>query len=183
MLHQISRGFPPGHRSRHFLDSAREHDHDDANLYRDADDAKCVILQVFPILPVPGPTRPKQIWRVAIIGGSPEYLFTVPTGSGFSCARFPFDLCAVAEPTEDRKQFIISVLDTNAGKRGRQLFRYDRYPNSKQDPGPIGIKDLNLGPMGWMPDGKALLLTNFATDGTVVPACGPTRPYKVAMEL
>ena len=165
-------------------------------------DAKWIILQVYPIPPVPGPIQPKQIWRVAVNGGKPEYLFTVPTGSGFSCSSFPSGVCVLAEPTEDRKHFIVSALDTNTGKRGRELLRYDRYPNLNEDAGPIGfaispdgesiatsmgpegplrilslhgqttriipVKNLNLGPMGWMPDGKALLLTNFAMDGTVV---------------
>jgi eukaryotic-like serine/threonine-protein kinase len=165
-------------------------------------DSKWILLQVFPIPPVGDTWQQKGIWRVAVDGGSPEYLFNVPPGSGFACARFSSNVCLLAEPTADRKQFIVSTFDTDNGKRGHELFRYDRYLNPNEDSGPIGfaispngesiatsvgpegpirilslhgqatriirIKNLNLGPMGWMPDGKALLLTNFATDGTMV---------------
>jgi Tol biopolymer transport system component len=40
-----------------------------------------------------------------------------------SCARPPSDLCAIAEPTEDRKQVIVSVLDAFKG-RGVELTRF-----------------------------------------------------------
>ncbi len=102
-------------------------------------DQKWVILQVYPIPPVPGPIEPKQIWRAPTTGGSPEYLFTVPTGSAFSCARFPSNLCALAEPTEDRKQFIVTVLDPNTGRRGPELLRFERYQNPNEDAGPLGF--------------------------------------------
>jgi hypothetical protein len=133
-------------------------------------DEKWVILQVYPIPPVPGPTRPTQIWREPITGGSPEYLFTVPTGSGFSCARFPSNLCAVAEPTEDRKQFIVTVLDPTTGRRGPELLRFERYQNPDEDEGPLGF--------AISPDGDRLA-TSAAREGPIQILSFRGRPTQI----
>jgi eukaryotic-like serine/threonine-protein kinase len=53
----------------------------------------------------------------AMRGGGPDF-----------CARPPSNLCAVAEPSEDRKQMIITAFDPVKG-RGRELGRFDLDPD------------------------------------------------------
>jgi serine/threonine protein kinase len=91
-------------------------------------DAHWVVFTLWPLPPPPGPTPPgPQFWRVPIEGGSPQYLFSLPPGSTFSCARAPSTLCVIGEPTMDRRQAIVSGFDPATGRRGRELLRLDTY--------------------------------------------------------
>jgi serine/threonine protein kinase len=87
-------------------------------------DNKWVIIQVYPIRP-PEPTK---VMRVPVDGGTPELIFTTQEGSSFFCARPPSALCAVAEPTEDRKFMRITAFDPLKG-RGDELARFDLDPS------------------------------------------------------
>jgi Tol biopolymer transport system component len=90
-------------------------------------DGKWVIFQVFPI---PGGTSaPKKLMRVPLSGGTPELIFSVPAGSGFSCARPPSTLCVLAERSVDRSTMIVSAFDPIHGSRGPELARFDLDPD------------------------------------------------------
>ena len=70
-----------------------------------------------------------DIMRVPINGGSPQVIFTARPGNGFFRARSPSSLCAIAEPSEDRKQVVITAFDPVKG-RGQELTRFDIDPNT-----------------------------------------------------
>jgi serine/threonine protein kinase len=71
----------------------------------------------------------EPVMRVPISGGPSQLLFTARPGRSFiSCARPPSELCAIAEPNEDRKQVIISTVDPLKG-RGPELVRFALDPN------------------------------------------------------
>jgi eukaryotic-like serine/threonine-protein kinase len=92
-------------------------------------DSKWLILQIFPLAGWPR----GQIWRVPIGGGELEQLFSLAPGSGFSCARAPSTLCAVGEPSADRKQIIVSAFNPVSGLRGAEILRFDRYADPTGD--------------------------------------------------
>ena len=75
------------------------------------------------------PSEPAKIMRVSINGGSPELIFPAQINvvSHIFCARPPYNLCAVAEATEDRRQVIITSFDPVKG-RGTELARLDLDP-------------------------------------------------------
>ena len=64
-------------------------------------------------------------------------IFPVPPGSGFTCARPPSSLCALAEPSVDRKQMIVTAFDPVNGRRGPELARYDRDPHLRENNWPL----------------------------------------------
>jgi eukaryotic-like serine/threonine-protein kinase len=74
--------------------------------------------------------RPQPVMRVPINGGAPRQLFTAKPMSFISCARDPSELCAIAQPTEDRTQVIVSVLDPLKGL-GPELVRFALDPNAR----------------------------------------------------
>jgi DNA-binding winged helix-turn-helix (wHTH) protein/Tol biopolymer transport system component len=88
-------------------------------------DEKWLILEVYPGPLVWGPAKRSQIWRVHTSGGSPEMLFTVAPGSEVSCPRSASSVCVLAEPTEDRKQVIVSALDPGAAQRKAEILRFE----------------------------------------------------------
>ena len=68
-------------------------------------------------------TPPEEILRVPISGGLPEVITTTRSDGFFSCAKTPSDLCVILEPTEDRKQIVITALDPAKG-RGSEIIRF-----------------------------------------------------------
>jgi DNA-binding winged helix-turn-helix (wHTH) protein/Tol biopolymer transport system component len=68
-------------------------------------------------------TAPEEILRVPINGGLPEVITTTRSDGFFSCAKAPSDLCVILEPTEDRKQIVITALDPAKG-RGSEITRF-----------------------------------------------------------
>ena len=98
-------------------------------------DDKWVILQVYPLSG--SLSTPTPLMRVPITGGSPELIFSVPPGSGFTCARPPSSLCALAEPSLDRKQLIVTAFDPVNGRRGVELARFDREPHLRENYQPL----------------------------------------------
>jgi serine/threonine protein kinase/Tol biopolymer transport system component len=139
-------------------------------------DAKWVILVSYPLQPSPDPGWSRsQIWRVPFAGGALEQLFSLAPGSGFSCARAPSTLCAVGEPSTDRKQVIVSAFNPDTGLRGGELLRYDRYPNPNENDGPLAFA---LSPDGqWLstspaPAGPLRLLSLRGEPTRVLPVKG-----------
>jgi Tol biopolymer transport system component len=91
---------------------------------------------------------PLEVWRVPINGVSPQRLFSLRVGSSLSCARAPSSLCVTGEPTADRREIVVSAFDPSAGRRGRELLRFDRYANWIEDTAPLAF--------ALSPDGKWL---------------------------
>jgi hypothetical protein len=126
--------------------------------------------------------------RVPITGGPSKLVLPARNNSQILRARPPSNLCAIAEPTEDGKQVIITVLDPLKG-RGSELTRFALDPKedgwrldlspdgtriaaSRSPGGPIYILSLrghpiqiikakgwsNLQWMDWAADGKGLFV-------------------------
>jgi len=70
------------------------------------------------------PTIPFPILRIPLASGTPETLLQLSRHGNVSCARPPSNICVLAEPSEDRKQVIVSILDPIKGQ-GPELFRFD----------------------------------------------------------
>jgi serine/threonine protein kinase len=70
------------------------------------------------------PTIPFPILRIPLAGGTPETILQLSTHGNVSCARPPSNTCVLAEPSEDRKQVIVSILDPIKG-RGPELFHFN----------------------------------------------------------
>ncbi len=70
------------------------------------------------------PSILRQLMRVPMRGGPPQFVLTAPLYGGPSCARSPSTLCAIAERTPDLKQLIFTAFDPLRG-RGRELIRFD----------------------------------------------------------
>jgi serine/threonine protein kinase len=68
------------------------------------------------------PTIPFPILRIPLAGGTPETILQLSRHGNVSCARPPSNICVLAEPSEDRKQVIVSIMDPIKG-RGPELFR------------------------------------------------------------
>jgi serine/threonine protein kinase len=91
-------------------------------------------------------SAPEPVMRVSMIGGPSQRLFVAHTFSLLSCARSPSDLCVIGEPTEDRKQLIVTAFDPQKG-RGTELFRFALVANDNN-----WFLDLS-------PDGSRIALT------------------------
>jgi len=81
------------------------------------------------------PTPPFPILRIPLAGGTPETILQLSTHGNVSCARPPSNTCVLAEPSEDRKQVIVSIIDPIKG-RGPELFRFnvDRVLGAIENP-------------------------------------------------
>ena len=136
--------------------------------------------------------------RVPINGGLPQMLFTAAAWSLITCARAPSELCAIAEPSDDHKELIVTALDAMKG-RGPQLTRFPLDPNdnrwfldlsadgtriavTRNPAGPIHVISVHGQPMQeitvknwsnlleftWAIDGKGLFLVAGIRGGQVV---------------
>ena len=77
----------------------------------------------------PPPAKgPEPVMRVSVTGGASHRLFVARPWSLLSCASSPTGQCLIAEPTEDGKQLMVSVLDPVQG-RGSALFRFALVAN------------------------------------------------------
>jgi len=65
--------------------------------------------------------------RVPISGGASQKIFSIKNLNGWGCARFPSDLCVIAERSDDGKQAIITSFDPLKG-RGSELTRITLDP-------------------------------------------------------
>jgi serine/threonine protein kinase len=70
-----------------------------------------------------------KLMRVRVAGGPPEPVLTTAPRSlhSFRCAQSPATMCAMAERSQDRKQFIFTAFDPVQG-RGRELTRFETSP-------------------------------------------------------
>lgn len=148
--------------------------------------------------PETSPSSMTEVLRVPINGGVPEGVTKVRAGSLLLRARAPSKLCAIAEPTEDRKQVVIRTFDPMKGL-GPELARFtpdsianawalDLSPDGtriaaiRSPEGPIQILSLNGQPtheirvkgwssmhtLNWTSDGKGILVSNGSQGGAVV---------------
>jgi DNA-binding winged helix-turn-helix (wHTH) protein/dipeptidyl aminopeptidase/acylaminoacyl peptidase len=78
---------------------------------------------------VGGSATPVQLMRVPRDGGPPQQILSAHLVDSPRCARGGGGLCAIAEPSEDRKQIIFTAFDVLHG-RGRELARIDADPNA-----------------------------------------------------
>jgi serine/threonine protein kinase len=69
-----------------------------------------------------------QLMRVPRIGGPPQRVLSARLFDSPRCTRAPAILCAIAEPSRDRKQMIFTAFDPLQG-RGRELARIGVDPN------------------------------------------------------
>jgi Tol biopolymer transport system component len=145
----------------------------------------------------PWETRPQPVIRVSMNGGPPQALFMGRPFSLIMCARSPSELCAIAEPSDDRTQEIITTLDPLKG-RGPELARFALDPNdndwftalspdgtriaaTRSPAGPVYILSLrgqalqqikvkgwdNLQEFTWASDGKGLFVVANVRGGSV----------------
>jgi serine/threonine protein kinase len=99
--------------------------------------------------------EPLQVMRIPITGGASQLVSTARHNSKILCARPPSDLCAIAEPSEDHKQLIVTGFDPVKG-RGPELTRFALDPNED----------------GWFLD--------LSPDGTRIAAIrGPASPINI----
>jgi len=73
------------------------------------------------------PPVQQPIMRIPVNGGSPVQVSIGKFSSALMCARPPSNLCLIAEPTDDRKEMIFSVLDAFKG-RGAEVARFGLDP-------------------------------------------------------
>ncbi len=78
---------------------------------------------------VGGSATPVQLMRVPREGGTPAQILSARLVDSPRCARAPANLCAIAEPAEDRKRIIFTAFDPLQG-RGRELASIDADPNA-----------------------------------------------------
>jgi serine/threonine protein kinase len=156
-------------------------------------DEKWVLYRAKTPLPAfAAPDQAAAFMRMPIAGGPAERVLTSTAAALISCARPPSQLCAIAEPSGDHKQTVVSVLDPLKG-RGAELIRFATDPKSNdwwfdlspdatriaatrsaassimiyslrgQPPRPVQVKQwTNMPTFAWAADGKGL----FAVAGT-----------------
>ncbi|MGA8436835.1 MAG: protein kinase [Candidatus Sulfotelmatobacter sp.] len=152
-------------------------------------------------IPLPKPVDSKdqrQIMRIPVAQGSPEFVTTAAPGGEIHCARPPSSLCVLGERTEDRKRLIFTSIDVLKG-RGPELARFDLDPGieywhfdippdgtrlavSGNPKGPIHVLSLRrraeqvipakfnnlVGAFSWAADGKGLYVADQTKRGTVL---------------
>jgi Tol biopolymer transport system component len=74
------------------------------------------------------PPVQQPIMRIPLNGGSPVQVSMAKFSSALMCARLPSSLCLIAEPTDDHKELVLSVLDAFKG-RGAEVARFGLDPN------------------------------------------------------
>jgi hypothetical protein len=93
-----------------------------------APDGKWVLGLIWPANEREGwvqhPTTPLPIVRIPFVGGAPETILQVQRPSPISCSRPPASICVIAELSDNRKQMIVSRLDSATG-RGPEFERFD----------------------------------------------------------
>jgi eukaryotic-like serine/threonine-protein kinase len=115
-------------------------------------DGAWLILKVWPLGGQGGDT---QLMKIPINGGPPQTMFPVAAGSVPGCSS----LCAIAEPSEDKKQMIITAFDAVKG-RGSELARFELTSDF----------DVN----------STILIWDLSPDGSsIVAASGPDAPIQI----
>jgi Tol biopolymer transport system component len=167
----------------------------DFRAARVSPDGKWIVGLIWPLSNTQ--QRELKLARVPITGGKPEVIAPVLARpwSMIFCARPPSDLCAIANPTEDRKQLVVTAFDPVKGL-GPELIRFELDPNvihwfceispdgarlaaMRGPEGPIQIlslrgqparvihaKDLkNLQSLTWASDGNGLFVSQHTLAG------------------
>jgi Tol biopolymer transport system component len=151
-----------------------------------------------PLLASAAPDQAAVFMRMPLAGGPAEPVLTSTAAAIISCARAPSQLCAIAEPREDHKETVVSVVDPVKG-RGAELTRFPTDPQSndwwfdlspdgtriaatrsaaspiviyslrRQPPRPIQLKQwTNLFTFAWAADSKGLFAITWTKSGRVV---------------
>jgi serine/threonine protein kinase/DNA-binding winged helix-turn-helix (wHTH) protein len=76
-----------------------------------------------------GPGAPVKIMRAPLNGGASQLVLSARIYDLPRCSRAPATLCAIAEPSEDRRGIIFTAFDPVQG-RGRELARFDADPKA-----------------------------------------------------
>jgi len=84
------------------------------------------------------PDGAEPVMRIPIDGGRAEQVFMAKRDSMLSCAKSPSDLCAIAEPADNRKQMIVTAFDPLKG-RLTELNRFDTEIDPHLDPLPFDV--------------------------------------------
>jgi eukaryotic-like serine/threonine-protein kinase len=167
----------------------------DFRAARVSPDGKWIVGLIWPLFKTQEPEL--RLARVPITGGKPELIAPVLAHpwSMIFCARPPSDLCAIANPTNDRKELVVTAFDPVKGM-GLELIRLDLDPNvihwfceispdgtrlaaMRGPEGPIQIlslrghparviraKDLkNLQSLSWAADGNGLFVSQRMLTG------------------
>jgi len=79
-----------------------------------------------------------EVLRISVDGGPSQRVFTAKRNSFLACAKFPATLCAIAEPSENREQMIVTAFDPLKG-RGAELARFDVEIDLRADPLPFDL--------------------------------------------
>jgi len=74
------------------------------------------------------PPVERPIMRIPANGGTPVQVSIAKYSSALMCALPPSNVCLIAEPTDDHKELILSVLDAFKG-RGAEVARFGMDPN------------------------------------------------------
>lgn len=90
------------------------------------------------------PNSQERLMRIPASGGVPRFVMDMRTSLNLQCARAPASLCIVLEPSQDRKQLVITAFDPLNG-RGKVLRTIERDPNYR---GLIGYYHSALSPDG-----------------------------------
>jgi serine/threonine protein kinase len=143
------------------------------------------------------PDGPELVMRISLAGGVSQLVSTARRGAQIVCARNGSQLCAIAEPTDDHRQLVITTLDPIKG-RSAELTKFsldprenawfvDVSPNATSiaaitsPAGPIYIRSLhegtenqiqvkswtNLRSVNWAANGKSLFV-GTGGDGTIL---------------
>jgi hypothetical protein len=62
------------------------------------------------------PDGPELVMRISLAGGVSQLVSTAKGGAQIICARSTSQLCAIAEPTDDHRQLLITALDPMKGR-------------------------------------------------------------------
>jgi Tol biopolymer transport system component len=78
-----------------------------------------------------GPALAEEpVMLVPANGGAPRQLFVAKPWSLLTCAKSAGSFCAIAEPSDDKAQVIMTMIDPDHG-RGRELLRIPIDPNDR----------------------------------------------------
>lgn len=95
-------------------------------------DGRWIFYMVFPeqVYPIGSSSAVAQLMRVSMTGGPPAKLLEAHIHDAPRCSKSPARLCAIAEPTQDRREIIFSSFDAITG-RGHELKRFAADPNAE----------------------------------------------------
>jgi serine/threonine protein kinase/WD40 repeat protein len=113
-------------------------------------------------------SQSQPVMQVGINGGAPRALFLAQPWSIITCAHSRSNLCAMAEPSEDNKEAVVSAIDVVRG-RGPELARFAIEPDSND-----WWADLS-------PDGSLLATSRSASDPIKIASLREQSSYEIPL--